>query len=714
MAAGQLTGVLHQLRKSMLLRERSNLRDEELLREFVSRRDHVALEAILHRHGAMVWGVCRRVLSHHHDAEDAFQATFLVLVRRAASIASPELLANWLYGVAHQTALKGRATAIKRKGRERQVADMPDPAMLAQEQWNDVLPLLDQELSRLPDIYRAVIVLCDLEGKTRKEASQETGVPEGTIGSRLARARELLRRRLKQRGIVFSGGSVTAALLAGAASASAPPTLVASTVKAASLLAAGRAAGAVSTKVTALSEEVVKTMFVSNLKNAVSVGVILAVLATGTTLLTYRTVAGQDDKKPSAEKPVEPPAKQESKRTAPVPKASKTDEDLLRGKWTLVSGEVDGEQISADSVRGFPGFLFAFDRLEFAPINKLIVQDNIEASYKLDPSQKPKVIEIQFSTSGKKGQLTHNIFRVDGDRLLLCLQNNKEVPTDFVTKKGDGRVLLIFERAEKQPAPTPPAQKQLATKLSGRFIFEGDPPAIMDLFPALTKIDPAIPQAPGPDGRFSGVESVYRDFLAHGIRPKTDDPSLLVGKKGGVANVVIWAASKDIPWKAPEDLGQRPVKITLKGGNYSPRVAIAAVGQPVLVENHDPVAFHFRVEPARPQNKSANQLLKPNAADTPLRLTWEEAETIPVKYASNLGPWANGWLFVHRNAFVAVSGADGSFSIPDLPSGEWEFRVWHERAGYLKHWPKGVFKLTVKPGDNSLGEIKLKPELFGR
>src|SRR5437762_4471947 len=105
----------------------------------------------------MVWGVCRRVLRNYHDAEDAFQATFLVLVRRAASIAAPELLANWLYGVAHQTALKGRATVAKRNVREKQVTEMPEPAAVEQNLWDDLRPLLDEELSRLPDIYRAVL-----------------------------------------------------------------------------------------------------------------------------------------------------------------------------------------------------------------------------------------------------------------------------------------------------------------------------------------------------------------------------------------------------------------------------------------------------------------------------------------------------------------------------------------------------------------------------
>src|SRR5207302_2960368 len=116
--------------------------------------DEAAFAALVQQHGPMVWGVCRRLLANHHDAEDAFQATFLVLVRKAASVVPREMVANWLYGVAHQTALKARATTARRRAREKQVPDMPEPAAAPQKLWDDLQPLLDQELSRLPDKYR--------------------------------------------------------------------------------------------------------------------------------------------------------------------------------------------------------------------------------------------------------------------------------------------------------------------------------------------------------------------------------------------------------------------------------------------------------------------------------------------------------------------------------------------------------------------------------
>src|SRR5437016_3858172 len=206
MVTRSMQGVIQHLRKAVLVRDGAGLTDGQLLTLFIERRDEAAFEALVRRHGPMVLGVCRRLLRNHQDAEDAFQATFLVLVRKAASVLPRGLVANWLYGVARQTALKARATVATREGRERQVATMPEPAGREQDLWCELQPLLDEELGRLPDKYRAVLVLCDLEGKTRKEAARQLRVPEGTVAGRLARARAMLAMRLARRGLVVSGG----------------------------------------------------------------------------------------------------------------------------------------------------------------------------------------------------------------------------------------------------------------------------------------------------------------------------------------------------------------------------------------------------------------------------------------------------------------------------------------------------------------------------
>src|SRR5712671_2003738 len=138
MATNQLRRVIQTLRQATLPHEEAGLTDGQLLQSYVRSREEAAFAALVRRHGPMVWGVCRRVVGHHQDAEDAFQATFLVLVRKAASIVPREMVANWLHGVARRTALKARATAARRKGRERQVADMPEPAVTKQELRNDL------------------------------------------------------------------------------------------------------------------------------------------------------------------------------------------------------------------------------------------------------------------------------------------------------------------------------------------------------------------------------------------------------------------------------------------------------------------------------------------------------------------------------------------------------------------------------------------------
>jgi RNA polymerase sigma factor (sigma-70 family) len=298
MPSNRLREVFHSLRSAALLQESAEQTDGQLLECFVCGNDAVALEALVQRHGGMVWGVCRRLLSNHHDAEDAFQATFLVLVRKAVTIRPREMVGNWLYGVAHQTALKARATAAKRQARERLVAALPEQEARQPDQdlWRELQPVLDQELSRLPAKYRAALVLCDLEGKSRKEAACQLGLPEGTVASRLARARTLLARRLARHGVAVLGGTL-AAVLAQNAGAGVPNSVVSSTNKAAMLLAAGQvaAAGMMSANVAALTEGVLKAMILSKLKSTVAVLLVAVVAGVGAGGLLYSSQGAEPE-----------------------------------------------------------------------------------------------------------------------------------------------------------------------------------------------------------------------------------------------------------------------------------------------------------------------------------------------------------------------------------------------------------------------------------
>jgi RNA polymerase sigma factor (sigma-70 family) len=302
MAVGQWNKVFQDVRTALERQDAAGTVDADLLTRFVQQRDEAAFEALVRRHGPMVLGVCRRVLQNVHDAEDAFQATFLVLVRKASTLRSPSMIGNWLYGVAYRTALHARDASVKRRAKE---AEMVSRTGAAEDSWADLRLALDQELERLPDKYRAVIVLCDLEGKTRKEAAQQLGWAEGTVASRLVRGRALLAKRLAQHGLAVSGGALATALCQNA-SACVPSSLLSATIRAASLVAAGQAAatGAISVKVAALTEGVMKAMLFIRLRAALAVVLILGFVATGANILTCRTAAGQEEKEPAAEKPV--------------------------------------------------------------------------------------------------------------------------------------------------------------------------------------------------------------------------------------------------------------------------------------------------------------------------------------------------------------------------------------------------------------------------
>jgi RNA polymerase sigma factor (sigma-70 family) len=275
MATGRLSGVLSHLRGAACP-SGGRAAEGDLLARFVAARDEDAFESLVRLHGPMVLGVCRRMLSNHHDAEDAFQAAFLVLARKAASLGRPEQLANWLYGVACRSALEVKAA--RRRLRERQVAVLPEPAVADEAgDWVDLQPVLDQELSRLPDKYRSAVVLCDLEGRTRGDAARRLGVAEGTLSGRLTTARRMLARRLERHGVALSAAALATALSQAAAPGAVPGVLAASTIQAAAAFAAGQAAGPAIHQITVLTEGVLKAMLMSKVKTVA----LLVLLAAG-------------------------------------------------------------------------------------------------------------------------------------------------------------------------------------------------------------------------------------------------------------------------------------------------------------------------------------------------------------------------------------------------------------------------------------------------
>jgi RNA polymerase sigma factor (sigma-70 family) len=274
---------IRQLRLAALVRDEANLTDEHLLTCFIEQRDEAAFEVLVRRYGPMILGVCRRILRDQHDADDAFQATFLVLVRKATSIVPRTMLGNWLHGVAQTTALRAKVAGAKRAVRERRLTRMSEPAAAeCDDVGSDLRPLIDQELRCLPEKYRRPLILCHLESRSIKEAARQLGWPQGTLAGRLARARIMMAKRLARHGLFLAGGALAAVLSENSAPACVSTMLVSATVRAASMLATGRLApGAVSSEIAILTEGVVKSMMITRLKIASAMLLSAAILVSG-------------------------------------------------------------------------------------------------------------------------------------------------------------------------------------------------------------------------------------------------------------------------------------------------------------------------------------------------------------------------------------------------------------------------------------------------
>jgi RNA polymerase sigma factor (sigma-70 family) len=289
MRGGSSRAVVRHLRTLYQFGVVGSLSDEQLLERYLARRDTTAEEAfaeLVQRHGPMVLGVCRRILGDDHAAEDAFQATFLVLARKAATAVRGRKVAGWLYIAALRTAREARVRAARRWAREQRMktriyVEPPDEAAAL-----ELRAILDDELAHLPARHREPVVLCELEGLSRSEAARRLNIPEGTLSSRLARAKVQLRDRLVARGISLSSVAISTILIREARAVTVPLSLLESTVQAATLVATGPcSAAAISASVTSLCEGVIKTMLIAKLKGiALTIGV-MTVIVSGAVVL---------------------------------------------------------------------------------------------------------------------------------------------------------------------------------------------------------------------------------------------------------------------------------------------------------------------------------------------------------------------------------------------------------------------------------------------
>jgi RNA polymerase sigma factor (sigma-70 family) len=349
-----LSTFLKQLTHGMAAETLNGQTDRQLVEQFLARREEAAFEAVVRRHGAMVYRVCWRVLGQPQDTEDAFQATFLLLAQKLRTVRNHDSLASWLHGVAHRVALQARGRAVRRR-RHEQRATTTQVERTADLSAEELLAVLDAELGKLPDRWRLPLILCYLEGRTQEEAAGQLGWSKSTLRRRLEEARDALGRRLKRRGLVWSAALGAVLLSDCVASAALPSGLVGPTVEAATLVTAGRAAASVvSPRVAVLTEGMVKAMFVKKLKMAAIL--FLAIVGCGLGLaMVVRGLPRAD-----AGGPVEQPAPQEEPKLgadADAKAGAETSTPIrsLRGhtgRLTSVAYSPDGTAIATGSWDG--------------------------------------------------------------------------------------------------------------------------------------------------------------------------------------------------------------------------------------------------------------------------------------------------------------------------------------------------------------------------
>ena len=420
--------------------------DEQLLKRYCSQRDEVAFAVLVHRHGPMVWRVCRRVLGQTHDAEDAFQATFVVLVRKAATVRWQKSIAGWLYQVSHRVALRSRAQAAKRAtvAASGNLAAVPvSSADSADEARRGVI---EEEISRLPESLRLPVVMCYIEGLTNSQAARRIGCPEGTVVSRLARARSRLRRRLRARGIAVVGAAALAGLLADGAGAAVAPALAGAAI---ALAARDGATGTavVSAHVAQFASAVVREIFWQRTVRC-GLAILLGTAIVGS-IVVVELGLWSVDREPDAA-PARGPVFNEMNPAMNGPNPQTKPQianamQALQGDWILEDWEFEGQRFPVDPAS--QNIVFAGDRCILTnvfgqhpgPVMADIVFDND------DPSRFFDLIAVIENVSVRCPCL----YEVSEGTLRIAIAfSGRPRPTELTTKNGKANGYYMLMRAE--------------------------------------------------------------------------------------------------------------------------------------------------------------------------------------------------------------------------------------------------------------------------
>jgi RNA polymerase sigma factor (sigma-70 family) len=421
----------------------SALSDDELLTHVVSS-DHCAVEAafatLVHRHGPMVYATCRGVLRHDHDAEDAFQATFLVLARRARSLRHRDRLGPWLHRVAVRASGQARLGAARRREREIRTAEwsnMTEPRPECALDREELSGVVQQEVDRLPDPFRLVVVLCELQGESYETAAARLGVPIGTVRSRLSRARERLRVQITRRGVVVPAG--LAFLVGGQVMAAAPPaSLITSTVGlAAPATVRGFSAVPAGVAGVAYAQKVLKASSLFLLgKVAAIVGIVGVCLA----IVGFGLVSAGADKPQRAN-----PLALNSVVSSPAEHLS-PDAQWMQGRWVVVNAEQRGRKLDIliDARLDIDGDRFNLTANGGDP-EHILPQETTRGRLSLEPTTEPRRLELI-----ELGRTVRGLYRLNerDQRLMLCLDNPDDEgwPRELVSNQNSGQLLLVLRR----------------------------------------------------------------------------------------------------------------------------------------------------------------------------------------------------------------------------------------------------------------------------
>jgi RNA polymerase sigma factor (sigma-70 family) len=399
------------------------LDEKSLLKRYVDERDEVAFAALVQRYGPLVLGVCRRILRHEQDAEDAFQATFMVLARKARSITRSASTGGWLYRVAYRIALKLKGRKTRRTMHDQELPDFPAPDEHPEWAWREVRVVLDEEINRLPQKYRVPFILCYLDGKTNEQAAQQLSCPVGTLTSRLAWARKRLRARLARRGVTLPAG-VLAAALAAHGLAAVPVTLAEVTTHGAVQFALGKAAGAGSLTASLAREYLNGVLRVKLLKGAVAV----LILVLGSAFVVWWLA-------PEPARPVVLPPKLDLER--------------IQGNWLFVELEFDGRALQPQDTH----MIFGAGECKIVdPVGAVLPM-----TFELDSSQDPPTIDLEYFLGSEKVQ-GRGVYRLENDRLTICYCLNRGRvalvrASQFATHANRQEMMFTLQRIKADSRP---------------------------------------------------------------------------------------------------------------------------------------------------------------------------------------------------------------------------------------------------------------------